>query len=458
MEFKSRVKGAVWPGIPEPQGAALASMMFQLEQSQFYSPEELFQHQRRQLKALFLHAMETVPFYADRFARAGFDPRREISPNTIRRLPVLTRTEFQNAGRTVMTTKLPQGHGKTFESRTSGTTGRAVTVLKTGLTQLLWMAIEMRGHLWHRRDPGGKLAIIRWMDKSRAMAPKGVQLKDWGPPISVLYPDSGRTVILNIASKLRDQAKWLMGQHPDYLLSYSSNLMALAEYFETNGHKIPQLRQILTTSEVVSQELRETCRRVWGVPVVDAYSCEETGGLALQCPEHEHYHVHSENVYLEVVDENGDPCPVGKTGRVVITSLHNFATPLIRYEVGDYAEPGEACPCGRGLPVLKRILGRERNRLILPNGDSEFPYLGEYSDYRAITTAVRQFQFVQRSLEEVEKKMVVTHPLTPEQEEKTKALIVKCLGHPFRITLSYHDEIPRSASGKFEEFVCEVER
>lgn len=431
--------------------------MFQMEQSQFYTPDELFRHQRHQLKALFLHAMETVPFYADRFAKAGFDPRREISPQTIRRLPILTRTELQNAGRRIATTNLPEGHGKAFEIRTSGTTGRPVSVLKTGLTRMFWMATELRSHLWHGRDPGAKLGVIRWLEKPQAMAPKGAQYQDWGPPLSLLYPDNGPMVVLNIASRLRDQAKWLMGHHPDYLLSYPTNLMALAEYFEANGYKLPRLRQVSTASEVVSERLRETCRRVWGVPVFDSYSCEEVGSLACQCPEHEHYHVQAESVYLEVVDENGDPCPVGQTGRVLVTSLNNFASPLIRYEVGDYAEPGEPCPCGRGLPVLKRIVGRERNRLILPNGRSEFPYLGEYSDYRAITTAVQQFQFVQRSLEEIELKMVVTETLTSEQERQIKDLVVRSFGHPFRVTLSYHGDIPRSASGKFEEFMCEVE-
>ena len=212
------------------------------------------------------------------------------------------------------------------------------------------------------------------------------------------------------------------------------------------------------------------CRRIEVASAVQTENCRNasgearkalirlTGYLAIQCPDCDHYHVQSENVYLEVVDDAGDPCPVGVNGRVLITSLHNFATPLIRYEVGDYAELGDPCPCGRGLPVLTRILGRARNRMILPDGRSEFPYFGEYHQYAAISTAVRQYQFVQRSLEEMEKKMVVSEPFTPEQEEMTKELMIRSLGHPFRVTLSYHDEIPRSASGKFEEFVCEVQQ
>jgi phenylacetate-CoA ligase len=53
----------------------------------------------------------------------------------------------------------------------------------------------------------------------------------------------------------------------------------------------------------------------------------------------------------------------------VVTPLHNFAMPLIRYAIGDYAEAGPPCACGRGLPVLARILGRARNLLTLPHGE-----------------------------------------------------------------------------------------
>src|SRR3546814_3537656 len=141
----------------------------------------------------------------------------------------------------------------------------------------------------------------------------------------------------------------------------------------------------------------------------------------MQCPDHEVYHVQSENVLLEVVDDDGRPCGPGETGRVLITSLHNFATPLIRYELGDYAEVGSPCACGRGLPVIKQVLGRKRNRLILSDGRSEFPYLGDHEEFRAITTKVREFQYIQRSVDVIEKLMVVSEPLTASEETAQKA-------------------------------------
>lgn len=456
MRIKSSVKGIAWPGIPSGDAATLAALMFQLEQSQYFSPERLFQQQRRQLALSFVRAMETIPFYANRFAEAGFDPHGEITPETIRKLPILVRSQFQDAALDTAPGVIPAGHGKHGQIKSSGTTGRPVTVIKTALSNMFLFANELRGHLWHQRDLSKKLAVIRYYEKSVAMAPDGQTGKTWGPSVSLIHPHPGPLVLLNIASRLKDQAEWLIRHNPEYLLSYPSNLQALGEYFENNGLALPALRQVCTVSELVSDRLRETMRRVWNAPVADVYSCEEGGCLAQQCPDHDHYHVQSENIYLEVVDDDGAPCRAGETGRVLITTLHNFATPLIRYEVGDYAELGPPCDCGRGLPVITRIHGRHRNRLALPDGRSEFPYLGEYADYREITTAIRQFQFVQHSVEEVEMKLVVVEDLTPEQETKIKELIVQCLGHPFRITLSYHDDIPKGAGGKFEEFVSKV--
>ena len=455
---RSTVDGFLWPSLPNPEAAALASLMFQMEQSQFFAPDELFAYQRKQLAVIFRHAATTVPFYKRRFEAAGFDPAGEITPETIRRLSPVTRMDFQEAGDEINTRKLPKGHGRPIRIKTSGTTGRPVVLYRTPLTQLLWLACGLRSHFWHKRDPRLKLAVIRYMEKPKGMAPEGLSSDSWGNEIRTLYDKTGPAVALNIASDLQDQVEWLLREDPDYLLSYPSNLKALADSFITEGLSLPKLQQIHTVSELLTPQMREAFRRAWGVSTNDAYTCEEVGYLAIQCPDCERYHVQSENVYLEVVDDEGQACPVGSAGRVLITCLNNFATPLIRYEVGDYAVAGELCSCGRGLPVLERIMGRSRNRLLLPDGRSEFPYLGEYHQWAEISTAVRQFQFVQRSLDEIEKKMVVSEPLTPEQEEQTRELTVRSLGHPFRVTLSYHEEIPRSPSGKLEEFVCEVER
>jgi len=443
----------VAPAIPGPAAALALAMQYQLEHTQWLPPAQLFDYQRRQLQAMFDHAVRTVPLYRARLAGLAEDFTRDLTPERIQQLPILTRIEIQNAGEGIKS-EAPPAHGPTYEIETSGTTGRAVKLLGNDVTRRFWQVYTLRDHLWHRRDFMGRHAAIRWAKRGFGMPP-GLQKKGWGMPTDEIL-ETGESMFLNIIADTRTQAEWLMRHEPDYLITHPSQALALAEYFPQHGLQLTRLRQVRTVGETVSPKTRAACRAAWGVAVIDGYSCEEAGYLAIQCPDHEHYHVQAENVYLEVVDEAGRPCAPGETGRVLITSLHNFATPLIRYEVGDYAEIGTPCTCGRGLPVLTKILGRTRNRLVLPGGETRFPYLGEREDRIKITTAVRKFQYVQHTETDIEIKMVVTEPLTAEQETRLKALIAHDLGYPFNLTLTYHDDIPAGARGKYEEFVSKV--
>ena len=261
--------------------------------------------------------------------------------------------------------------------------------------------------------------------------------------------------MLNSRTDISKQAKWLLQEDPDYLLAYPSNLSALARYFLEKGYLLNNIREIRSFGEALGDSVRNICRQAWNVGIVDGYTTQEVGIIAIQCPDHEeNYHVQSENCLVEVVDDQGVPCRPGEIGRILVTSLHNFAMPLIRYEIGDYAEVGLSCPCGRGLPVLKKILGRVRNMLILPNGEKKWPSLA-YSQYADIAP-IQQFQVIQKSLESIEMRLVVNELLNKEQEQGLAKVIANSLGYPFQVSFTYMDEIPRSSSNKFEEFMSEI--
>lgn len=198
------------------------------------------------------------------------------------------------------------------------------------------------------------------------------------------------------------------------------------------------------------------CAGTWSPPLADVYSCEEAGYIALQCPQvAEHYHVQAENLLVEVLDAAGRPCAAGATGEVVLTTLHNFAMPLIRYALGDFAQVGPPCPCGRGLPVLRRIHGRARNLLRLPDGSQHWPSFPA-QDWLAVAP-VRQFRLRQPAAERIEVELVTTRPLEAAEESALRQMLQRRLGHPFQIVLQTVAGIPRSPGGKFEDFVCEID-
>ncbi|HKZ74431.1 MAG TPA: hypothetical protein VJ011_10220, partial [Steroidobacteraceae bacterium] len=185
--------------------------------------------------------------------------------------------------------------------------------------------------------------------------------------------------------------------------------------------------------------------------LVATYSSEEFGSIAVQCPGHGHYLVHAENLYLEVLRDDGEPCAPGETGRVVITALHNFVMPLIRYEIGDYAQLGGACPTGRGLPVLARVVGRERNMARDPDGRRFWP---SFPAKMWIAIApFRRVQLVQHTPSVIEARFVIERELTaPESARLVEALRGR-LGYPFEIRLARVPAIERAPGDKYEEFI-----
>ncbi len=451
---RSSVSGVTWPGLPGRAGITMLALQYQLQQSQWWPPDVLREHQFRQLQALLSHACGTVPFYRDRLGEAGFAPDRPLGPDTLARIPLLGRAEIQEAGTALLSTRVPAAHGKTHTLSTSGATGRPVTVTGTAVAQVFWYAFTLRDHLWHRRDMTKKLAVIRALSEGQATYPKGAHARYWGPSTASAFPN-GPSAVLSITTTVENQVLWLERENPEYLLTYPSNLLQLARHCRERAIALPNLRGAETFSEALQPEVRDACREAWDVPVADLYSANEVGYMALQCPDHEHYHVQAESALVEILNDRGEPCGPGETGRVVVTPLHNFAMPLIRYEIGDYAEVGEPCSCGRGLPVLRRIVGRTRNLLTLPSGDILWPSFP--TGLFLAVAPVRQRQLIQRRPDEIEVVLAVDEVLTAEQEDRLREALNKRLGHPFAYRFTYVDEIPRSAGGKFEDFRVELE-
>jgi phenylacetate-CoA ligase len=421
------------------------ALLQQFERSQWLTPAELHAQQLRQIDVLLRHAYRTVPWYRARWV-GSYTPDREIDAAAFMRLPLLTRRDLQNGFAELRSSDIPAAHGSTQERLTSGSTGAPVRVLANRLTSLYWNAFTLRDHQWHRRDLGKKLAVIR-RESDRSSA------ANWGPATAGLI-ETGPAVAHSIRTDAAQLLEWLYAEQPGYLFTYPSLVTELAKLSLARGQPLVGLAQVRTLAESLGADVRSLCREAWNAPIVDVYSASESGYIALQCPDHEHYHVQAEGVLLEVLGDDGAPCEPGQIGRVVVTVLHNFATPLVRYEIGDFAEVGEPCRCGRGLPVLRRILGRVRNTLVTADGKRYWPAFGTQTLMRI--APIRQHQFVQKTFDLIEARLVVATPLSPEQEAQIRQRVLSQLPPGMRLDIAYHDRLERTAGGKFEDFVSEV--
>jgi phenylacetate-CoA ligase len=203
---------------------------------------------------------------------------------------------------------------------------------------------------------------------------------------------------------------------PAYVIGHPTLLSGILEVYEEGTVEPPAVEKLLTFAETVTASFRKRARTVLGARVVDRYSCEEIGPLAFQCPQSDdHYHVASTNMFLELLDDSGKPCAPGTAGRVVVTGLHNCASPVVRYELGDLASWQPECVCGHSHPVLTNLLGRTRFLVQLPSGARKHVAFNA-RDWLPIVP-VREYRIVQVTKGVIHAEFVMDRPITREEHD-----------------------------------------
>jgi phenylacetate-CoA ligase len=259
--------------------------------------------------------------------------------------------------------------------------------------------------------------------------------------------------VIDAGFAVDELAGWLRRFDPHYLQVFPS---IAASLLDALGEDRPcSLEEMRLFNEPVDPGLERRIASQWQVRCAELYSASEVGYIAFRCTEANSLHVQTESVLVEIVDDQGQACDVGETGRVVVTSLHNLATPLIRYDIGDYATVGAPCACGRPLPVIARVCGRVRNMARMPDGRRFWPtYL---VDNLGAVSAIRQAQFIQPALDRIELRVVLDRPLTEDEQRATIAIVRRTLGHPFAVSIVPVHRIERGPTLKYEEFICRVQ-
>lgn len=434
--------GLAWPALPPAAGQVGLALLAQLDHSQWLSPAALREAQFRQLRRLITFAATEVPFYAGHFAAAGIDEATALDERTFLRWPILAKVDVQRHADLLKARSHPRSLGGPHPATTSGSTGHPLSVSVSGASLLVNHGLQIRSYLWHELDQSRKFAIIR------TAVPDGSE-PDWQVPTSLAFR-TGPLVTLSSVADLVTQLEWLCEQRPAYLLSNNGNLRALVETSARVGLRPDSLRLLIGFADLAAPDLRELAARHWQVEVVDIYSCNEMGMIALQCPRERQYHVQSEHVLLEILRPDGTPCAPGETGRVVVTDLQNFAMPLIRYELGDLAAPGPACSCGRGLPTLELIAGRTRDLAVDPTGRTFTVHMNSaiWTDIAPII----QRQIVQTAPDRLEVRYVAERPLTPFEIERLRIAIIEVFRYDYTIAFVRCESLPPGPGGKFTDF------
>ena len=429
-----------------------------MDRMQWQPSKVIVDWQLQQVRRLLEHCHKHVPYYRDLLNQHSIRPTDIQSMDDFRRLPILQRSTVQQQSQNLLAVELPPDQHFAGHSHTSGTTGVPVTVHRTDVVASWWLACFIRDCCWAGMNPMGRLAAIRKLAEGASAAPEtmqGIALPNWGEGFRDFFR-SGPSYLMDISQDPRVQLQWLAKVNPHYIVSYPSNLESLASLAQESNLRLTGLQAIHAIAEELTIAKRERIESAFGVPVKNSYTCEEAGYVASPCPDTENYHVHAENALLEVIDADGRACRPGETGQVVLTTLHNHLMPLVRYAIGDAVELApQDCSCGRGLPTLRRIAGKARPQLILPDGQQKSSHVLA-GNLRTIG-GFHQFQFVQCGIDSVLLRIV------PDQQwdESKSGSMRTMLGEFFQqrsldIEIKTTDHIEPSQSGKLQSFICNL--
>ena len=220
-----------------------------------------------------------------------------------------------------------------------------------------------------------------------------------------------------------------------------------AKFFK-NKKIVPYSPQgIISAAEVLHPFQRQTIEEVFRCKVFNTYGSREFMLIGAECDKHNGLHVSSENLYVEILDEQGKPCAAGEEGYIHVTDFHNYAMPFIRYKLGDMGiMSNEPCECGRAHPLLKKVTGRSLDILHLPGGKSLpgefFPHF--FKDY----DAVKQFQIYQDEQGSVKVRIVIDSTDTCAYLARIKLELVKNVPELNELTFQVEDSIELTTTGK----------
>jgi len=235
---------------------------------------------------------------------------------------------------------------------------------------------------------------------------------------------------------------------PEYFYGYSSALYTFATLMQEHRLKLKFIpKAVVSTSETLHDWQRDRIANVFGCPVVNEYGARDGGMIAFQCPQGS-MHICVENIWLELVDEKtGKPVGNRETGVVLVTDLNNLVQPRLRYRVGDRATRSDApCACGRDVPILGAIDGREDDMFLRVDG--QYVHGHAFNHVARAMGVLEKFQIVQEAPERAILRMVPKAGTTRAEIAKFTGDIQALL--PGTVILAEEvADIPSMPSGKF---------
>lgn len=303
----------------------------------YASPESVRRYQERALQRLMRRA---IAYYSRVLQNAGLRPNDINTLESLRRVPITTKTSLQAAPlEDRFNLDVPRERCSIHE--TSGSSGQPMVIARTPQENMRLWGRRLRTQMLGGVRPHLRRVILGVPPRQNIAHRLG------------MFPVSG----IPLTTDLKSMVAELERRRPDILKGPPGTLDLLAGLYPERL-KALRLRRIFTGSEQLPQRTRERIEQGFGCRAADLYGAVEFNLIAWECLQCGHYHTCDDSVIVEVMN-GGRPALPGEDGEIVVTALHSYAMPFLRYKIGDVVRlPAKRRACKIGFGSIEQIQGR----------------------------------------------------------------------------------------------------
>ncbi|MBT8295269.1 MAG: phenylacetate--CoA ligase family protein [Gramella sp.] len=414
-----------------------------LENIQRIPEEEYAEFQRKRRNAIIDYHIQHNAFYREFFNWDGFDDWKNV--------PIMKKADLQHPLKERLSSTY---NTKTaYIGKTSGSSGHPFIFAKNRFAHALsWAGFQDR-YKWYDID----------LNRSLQARFYGIPLDFFGNIQERLKDRISLRRRFNIFDLSEKKMQLFLERFKrsdfNYLNGYTSAIVLFARFLKDKNiilkELCPSLKICIVTSERLFEKDKQLIEAALGVPVINEYGASEVGLIAFEDSEN-HWIVNSEDLYIEILDENDNIMPYGQEGRVVITSLYNKAHPMIRYDIGDIGCLSTKSTLKK--PILEKLIGRTNDIARLPDG-KVVPGLTFYYVTKTIIEDngnIKEFIIIQTKIDEFKIEYVSISELSTEQKSKILEAVGTYVGKNLKIVFERKDILKRSRSGKLKQFTSQL--
>jgi phenylacetate-CoA ligase len=430
-------------------GTSVSDKLPFLKKSQWWSYQKLEEFQNEKLRELIKHAYNNVPYYHNLFKSLNLIPEDIRSIGDLNKLPIITKEEIRKNISDFIAVNVPQKD--LIRRTTSGSSGHPFEYIIDKNVLSIFRSMTLRTWEVAGYNLGDKIATV---SGSSLLPKKMTFLQKVSFKVNRNLPLSS----FNMNSeKVQSYCNQLLDFNPKFLRGYPSSIFILANYVVENNIKL-NLSAVMTTAETLLPTQREIIMDAFNCDVFDLCGCNDGGECLFECKEHVGYHIGCERSIHEFINENGENSSNKEIGNIILTDLWNYSMPLIRYDAGDMAVyTDEKCSCGRELPLVKSIMGRSIEQIILPDGNT-LPGLTftDIFEKEGVFEYVLDYQIVQEKINKFHINMVITDKYNAQISNKIQRFFEEHMGIPLDINFNFVDQISRTNANKRKLIISKV--